>query len=210
MDWREPDMFEPAEHANKPFAIRVPALVVSRGSGEEINFLTAMWFTPTGFDPSRLVVAILKESYTYTLLCQRPEFVLSAPTEQMMEVVVFAGRISGRDVNKWKATGLTPVRPSKISVPLIGEAIANVEYHVISRIPFDDKTDLFVGEALAVHVRKGAMEGELYREDADPLLYMGTKYDAQGKSLGKFSARFAGVHCADYDSPLLKKYITYR
>lgn len=210
MDWREPDMFEPAVHGNKPFAIRIPALVVSRGSKGQINFLTAMWFTPTGFEPSRMIVAILKETYTYGLLCETGEFVMSAPTQAMMDVVVFAGRISGRDVDKWKATGLTPVRPSQVSVPLIGEAIGNIEYRVVGQIPFDEKTDLFVGEALAVHVRKGAMQGELYREDADPLLYMGTKYDGTGRSLGKHYTAFSAIKCADYDSRLLKKYITYK
>lgn len=210
MLWKEPDMFEPAVHGNKPFAMRIPALVVSRGSKGQINFLTAMWFTPSGFEPSRMIVAILKETYTYGLVCETGEFVMSVPTQGMMDVVVFAGRVSGRDVNKWKATGLTPVRPSKVSVPLIGEAISNVEYRVVSQIPFDEKTDLFVGEVLAVHVRKNAMEGEIYRQGSDPLLYMGTKYDQNGKSLGKHYTLFSEIKCANYDSPLLKKYITHR
>jgi flavin reductase (DIM6/NTAB) family NADH-FMN oxidoreductase RutF len=207
MDWKDPDMFEPAEHGNKPFAIRVPALVVSRGAGDRINFLTAMWFTPTGFEPSRLVVSILKRTLTYQLMRERGEFVMSAPTDKMMEVVVFAGYTSGHDVDKWKASGLTPVKPSKVSVPLIGEAIGNVEYRVIQQIPFDDEADLFVGEALATHIKKGAMEGELYREDSNPLLYMGTKYDDQGKSLGKFYTHIGKVERADYEAPLLKKHL---
>jgi flavin reductase (DIM6/NTAB) family NADH-FMN oxidoreductase RutF len=207
MDWKDPDMFEPAEHGNKPFGIRVPSLVVSRGAADRINFLTAMWFTPTGFEPSRMVVSILKRTLTYRLLLERGEFVMSAPTDKMMEIVVFAGYMSGHDVDKWKVTGMTPVKPSKVSVPLIGEAIGNVEYRVIQQIPFDDKTDLFVGEAVATHVRKGAMEGELYRVDSNPLLYMGTKYDAEGKSLGKFYTHIGQVERADYESPLLKEYL---
>jgi hypothetical protein len=38
-------MFEPAVHGNKPFGMRIPALVVSRGKQGQINFLTAMWFS---------------------------------------------------------------------------------------------------------------------------------------------------------------------
>jgi len=53
---------------------------------------------------------------------------MSAPTDQMMDVVVFGGYISGHDVDKWQAAKLTAVKPSKIAVPLIGEAIGNVEY----------------------------------------------------------------------------------
>lgn len=210
MSWAEPDMFEVTGHGNKPFAMRIPALLVTRSREGQLNFLTAMWFTPVGFEPSRMIVAVSKSTHTYGLLCDTGEFVMSAPSREMMDVVVMAGRISGRDVDKWKATGLTPVKSAHISVPLIGEAIGNVEYRVVNRMPFDDETDLFVGEALCAYVRKGAMEGELYQEDSDPLLYMGTKYDAAGKSLGKHYAEFSGIKCADYDSPLLKKYITRR
>ena len=208
MEWKEPDMFERVGHGNKPFTVRIPSLVVSRGKKDQINFLTAMWFTPTGSEPSRMIVAILKRTLTYKLILERGEFVMSAPTDKMIDVVVFAGYISGNDVDKWTATGLTPIQPSKVSVPLIGEAIGNVEYRLVRQIPFDDELDLFVGEAVATHVRKGAMEGGLFREDADPLLYMGTKYDAGGKSMGKFYTHLGKIERADYDSPLLKEYLS--
>lgn len=207
MEWAEPDMFELTGHGNKPFALRVPALLVTRSKDGRLNFLTAMWFTPVGFEPSRMIVAVSKSTLTHERLCETGEFVMSAPTREMMDIVVMAGRISGRDADKWEATGLTPVRPAHISVPLIGEAIGNVEYRVQKVMPFDDETDLFVGEALAAYMRKGCMEGELYKDDSDPLLYLGTKYDESGTSLGKHYAEFSGVKCANYESPLLKKYI---
>jgi flavin reductase (DIM6/NTAB) family NADH-FMN oxidoreductase RutF len=208
MNWHDPVDFEAGNHGNKPFSIRIPSLVVTRGKNDRLNFLTAMWFTPTGAEPSRMIVAIQKKTLTYDFLLERGEFVMSAPTDTMMDVVVFAGYISGHDVDKWAAAKLTAVTPSKVSVPLIGEAIGNVEYKVVKQIPFDDGMDLFVGEVLATHIRKGVMEGELYREDANPLLYMGTKSDEQGKSTGKYYAHLQGVGKADYDSPLLKEYLS--
>ncbi|PYJ67618.1 MAG: hypothetical protein DME76_14725 [Verrucomicrobia bacterium] len=207
VDWQDPDMFEAGNHGNKPFGIRVPSLVVTRGAKNRLNFLTAMWFTPTGFEPSRMIVAIQKRTLTYDFLLERGEFVMSAPTDKMMDIVVFAGYISGRDVDKWQAAGLTAVKPAKISVPLIGEAIGNVEYRVVQQIPFGEEMDLFVGEVLATHVRKGAVEGELYREDSNPLLYMGTKYSPDGKPLGKFYTHMSTVERANYESPLLRKYL---
>ena len=207
MDWTEPEMFEAGKYGNKPFGIRVPSLVVTRGAKNRLNFLTAMWFTPTGFEPSRMIVAIQKRTLTYDFLLERGEFVMSAPTDKMMDIVVFAGYISGRVVDKWQAAGLTAVKPAKISVPLIGEAIGNVEYRVVQQIPFGEEMDLFVGEVLATHVRKGAVEGELYREDSNPLLYMGTKYSPDGKPLGKFYTHMSKVERANYESPLLRKYL---
>ena len=55
MDWAESDMFEPTDHENKPFSIRIPSLLVSRGADGQINFLTAMWYAPAGFNPSRMM-----------------------------------------------------------------------------------------------------------------------------------------------------------
>ena len=208
MNWQDPDMFEAVSHGNKPFSVRIPALVVTRGSNNRLNFLTAMWFTPTGAEPSRMIVAIEKKTLTYEFLLERGEFVMSAPTDKMMEIVVFGGYVSGRDVDKWQAAGLTAVQPSKITVPLIGEAIGNVEYKVAKQIPFDDEMDLFVGEVMATHMRKGAMDGELYRADANPLLYLGTKFDEKGKSMGKYYGQLSGIGRADYDSPLLKQYLS--
>lgn len=208
MNWQDPIDFEAGNHGNKPFSIRIPALVVTRGKNDRLNFLTAMWFTPTGAEPSRMVVAIQKKTLTYDFLLERGEFVMSAPTDKMMDVVVFAGYISGHDVDKWQAAKLTAVKPSKISVPLIGEAIGNVEYQVAKQIPFDDDMDLFVGEVMATHMRKGVMDGELYRADANPLLYLGTKFDENGKSAGKYYGQLSGIGPADYDSPLLKQYLS--
>src|SRR5207237_2459223 len=105
---------------------------------------------------------IQKRTLTYDFLLERGEFVMSAPTDKMMDIVVFAGYISGRDVDKWQAAGLTAVKPAKISVPLIGEAIGKVEYRVVQQLPFGEGIDLFVGEALARHVRQRAGEGAAY------------------------------------------------
>jgi hypothetical protein len=51
------------------------------------------------------------------------------------------------------------------------------------------------------------MGGELFREDSNPLLYMGTKYSSDGKSLGKFYTHLGKVERANYESPLLKEYL---
>jgi len=214
--WSDRDMFEEAGNGNKPFGVRIPALVVTRTLTGQLNFLTALWFSPVGAEPSRMVVAIEKRSFTYKALCDTGEFVMCAPSRAMMDILVMGGRVSGRDVDKWAAAGFTAVKPKHISVPLVGEAIGNVEYRVLQQIPFDDKIDLFVGEVLAAYMRKGSMQNELYKEcdpatgDSDPLLFVGTKFDDQGKSLGKFHGLFSGIQSADYDSPLLKKYVTRR
>ena len=62
MNWTDPIDFAARNHGNKPFSIRIPSLVVTRGKNDRLNFLTAMWFTPTGAEPSRMIVTIQKEN----------------------------------------------------------------------------------------------------------------------------------------------------
>ena len=113
MNWNDPFDFEAGNHGNKPLSIRIPSLVVTRGKNDRLNFLTATWVTPTGAEPSRMIVALQKKTLTYDFLLEGGEFVMSAPTDKMMEVVVFAGYISGHDVDKWATAKPPRWRPRK-------------------------------------------------------------------------------------------------
>jgi hypothetical protein len=40
------------------------------------------------------------------------------------------------------------------------------------------------------------------------LLYLGTKFDENGKSIGKYRAQLTGLKSADYDALPLKQYLS--
>ena len=63
-DWRQPTEFETIGNANKPFSLRVPALVVTRGKNGRINLMLSMWFTPMGLTPSSFLVAVDRKTKT--------------------------------------------------------------------------------------------------------------------------------------------------
>ena len=69
-----------------------------------------------------------------------------------MKAVHYCGRHSGRDVDKFEATGLTPLPAKKINSVLIKECIVNIECKGIGMIdlPFIDHT-LFLGEVVMAH-----------------------------------------------------------
>ena len=101
--------------------------------------------------PVILGIAIRKSRYSHALISQTREYVVNLPTQAIAEQVWACGRTSGRDVDKFKETGLTPIPASVVQAPLIAECPLNIECRVIGIQEIGDH-DLFLGEAVAQHV----------------------------------------------------------
>jgi len=204
--WAAPEEFELIAHANKPFSLRVPALVVTRSKSGRLNLMAATWFTPIATKPSCFLLAVDQTTCTYRFLEEVPEFVIAAPDEKLFEVVVYAGSVSGKDEDKWAKCGLTPLKPLHVSVPLIREAVANVELKVARVIPFDDEYLLYVGEVRACHVKSAMFRRGIYLPEATPLLWLGKEsgIDKGHKAVDRYAAGMGRIWQADAQSPLLK------
>jgi len=211
-EWRSPDEFETIAHANKPFSLRVPALMVTRGKDGTLNLMLCMWFTPMGAEPSSFLVAVDRKTKSYELLLETNEFVIAAPDESMLDVAVYAGSMSGHVEDKWAACGLTPLRPQVGSVPLVREAIANVEFVVSRMMPFDHKYDLVVGLVRACHVKSAYFRRGIYLDAANPLLWLGKESGVPtgDKSAVCHAAGMGKTWAADPDSPLLRRIVKKR
>jgi flavin reductase (DIM6/NTAB) family NADH-FMN oxidoreductase RutF len=204
-DWRQPDEFETIASANKPFSLRVPALVVTRGKSGRINLMLSTWFTPMGLSPSSFLITIERKTKTGEFIEETGEFVIAAPEEKMFETVLYAGSASGHDEDKWAASGLTPLRAKHIAVPLIAEAMANVEFRVARTMPFDAEHTLYVGEVQACHVKKGCFDDGIYLPGSTPLLWLGKGSSAFGKKAARFAAGLGRIWEADETAPILNR-----
>jgi len=80
------------------------------------------------------VVAIRPATHTFKLLDQVEEFVIAVPTLELGEAVAFCGEKSGRDMDKFKETGLTPIPSVHVRPPSIKECIVNMECRIYSKI----------------------------------------------------------------------------
>lgn len=189
MNWPAVTHFVRVDHANKPFSMRVPSLVLSQNRSGRLNLMAATWFTPVGFEPSSVVLAVEKKTLTYRFIEEVGEFVLVAPTQAMAEAVVLCGTVSGHHEDKWTRLGLTAVAPFAGTIPLIAEAAGHVECRVRQRFELDASTVLYHGEALNSSVRQNLMEGDIYTPESDVLLWVGSKFDGDGKRLGRFAGR---------------------
>ena len=105
---------------------------------------------PTSGQPPMCAISIGLTRYTHELLERVPEFVLALPGEDMEQACVYCGTYSGRDVDKFKETGLTPLPATKVRPPLIAECLANLECRVVGKIRTGDHT-IFAGEIVAAH-----------------------------------------------------------
>ena len=128
------------------------ALVTSVDENGHPNVLTlGEVFNISISEPVILGIAIKKERWSHTLISRTREYVVNLPTAAMTEQVWSCGRVSGLEVNKFEAFGLTPIPATHVRPPLIAECPINIECKVTGIQEIGDH-DLFLGEALAQHV----------------------------------------------------------
>jgi flavin reductase (DIM6/NTAB) family NADH-FMN oxidoreductase RutF len=147
-------------------------LITCQGKDGETNALAIAWIVPVSTNPPMLVFAVKKERYSYKLLEQTREFVVNIAEFGMARQVLYCGRKSGREVNKFKETGLTVGRGKKVSIPIINECVAHLECRVEDMIPTGDHV-LVVGEVLAAYAESEAFKGLYDLKRFKPLLHLG-------------------------------------
>jgi len=151
----------------------VTAVVVVR-YGDVTNGMAVAWNMGLSSNPPLFGVLIAPKRYTHELIEKAGEFTVNFLPAEKSELIAIFGRISGREINKFKEYNIQ-VEPSKsIASPVLKEAYASYECKLQKIIPTGDHS-LIVGEVLNVHYHKGAFrENGLPDLDAvKPNLYLG-------------------------------------
>jgi len=91
------------------------------------NVMAQSWHTMLEFEPPLVGAVVSNRNYTFGLLKSSRECVINIPTVELAEKVAACGNCSGRDVDKFALTGLTPLAASEVCAPLIAECYANLE-----------------------------------------------------------------------------------
>jgi flavin reductase (DIM6/NTAB) family NADH-FMN oxidoreductase RutF len=99
-----------------------------------------MWGKPI------LMVMVRPSRHTYTLLKSAPDFTVNWMSESWTPAVRLCGSASGRDIDKFKQTGMHPVKATTVQSPVIAEAELAIECSVAYRSQVDPS--LFVNMAL--------------------------------------------------------------
>lgn len=156
------------------------------------NIITVAWTGTVNSEPPMLSISLGRERYSYKLIRDKGQFVVNLANEKLARVTDYCGVKSGRDVDKFKETKLTPEKASKIDVPLIKESPVNLECIVKNVIELGSH-DLFIGEVVAVNVEEKLFDdkGKLHLERAGLICYSHGEYWSLGKVLGFFGFSIA-------------------
>lgn len=166
----------------------LPAVMVScQAPGERPNILTIAWTGTICTNPPMLYISVRPERYSYGIIKQTGQFVVNLTTAKLVEATDYCGVKSGRDVDKFKATGLTPVSGSQTDAPLIQESPVNIECEV-KGIQELGSHHMFLAEVKAVHVDESYMNerGKFELNKTGMLAYSHGEYLELGKVLGTF------------------------
>ncbi len=157
------------------FKPKVPALVVSNSDDQGPNVMTATWWMVAGYDPFRFMLAVSQESFTYELIEANPAFVMAAPSTDLVDAFTLAGMVSGRDLDKIDHLDLATVPAQSIDVPLLADAVGNLELSVIDSFEDDDIT-YYLASVEHAYVSAGGMDGRLLSLENDIFAYMGSDW----------------------------------
>ena len=166
----------------------LPAVMVSvtDGKGQD-DIITVAWTGTICTNPPMVYISVRPSRFSHHMLMETGEFVINLTTEKLTRATDYCGVRSGRDVDKFKETGLTREKAEFVKAPMIKESPVSIECRV-TEVKKLGSHDMFLAEVLAVHADEEYMD-ENNRFDlnrARPMVYSHGEYLGLGKKLGTF------------------------
>lgn len=166
----------------------VPAVMVSVADKQgKTNILTVAWTGTVCTNPPMAYISVRPERYSYRMLRETGEFVINLTTEKLAFATDYCGVKSGRDIDKWKETGLTPIPASVVKAPLIAESPVSIECRV-TEVKELGSHHMFLAEVAAVSVDEAYIDqkGRFELQKAAPIVYSHGEYYGLDSLLGTF------------------------
>lgn len=173
-----------------PYAALFPCpvvLVTCIDSNKKPNIITLAWVGTVCSDPPTIGLGIRPKRHSYRIIESSREFVVNIPTKEILKEADFCGIVSGKDVNKFSETRLTPEPAEKVKPPLIRECPVNIECVVKKKIPVGAH-DLFLGEIVRVHIDKDILDEkqEIDFTKIAPIVYNRGEYWSLHQRIGEY------------------------
>jgi len=133
-------------------------LMVTSSADGKSNVMTIGWGTVGILWSLPVFVVLVRPSrYTYSRLEEVDEFTINVPPEELAKAALHCGTVSGRDNDKFKDMGFTPVQGRKVKVPIIQECVMHYECRIVH------ENDV-IPEALVKAIINGAYpQGDFHR-----------------------------------------------
>ena len=166
----------------------LPVVMVSLADRDgRPNIITLAWVGTVCTNPPMVSISVRPETYSNTILKESGEFVINLTTKELAFATDYCGVKSGRDVDKFKEMGLTPIPASEVKAPMIKESPVNIECKVRQILPLGSH-DMFLADVVAVHADEKYMDEKhkFHLEQAEPIIYSHGSYFGCGELLGTF------------------------
>lgn len=161
-----------------------PVVIVSCGNEERSNLITCAWSGSINLEPPMAYVSIRRDRFSHAITAAAGEFVINLCTEEMARAADICGACSGRDTDKWAASGLTQEKASAVSAPTVKESPLSLECRVVKTVSLGTH-DMFLGEIVAIDADESLLDehGRLRPERAALLGMAGGSYLTFGEKL---------------------------
>lgn len=151
------------------------SLVTCKGKNGKINVMAVAWIVPVSVNPPLLAMTIRPERYSHDLIMESKEFVVNIPTFKLAQKVLFCGRRSGKDHEKFKEASLTPEKALRVNAPIIKECVAHLECKLVKTMKMGDHA-LIIGQIVAAYALGGYFEEVYNLTKFRPCLHMGKNF----------------------------------
>ena len=166
----------------------VPAVMVSCADREgKPNIITIAWAGTVCTNPPMVSISVRPTRYSYDMIRETGEFVINLVTEPLTRACDYCGVVSGRDVDKFAKTGLTPVPVEGVSVPGIAESPVSIACRVVEERALGSHT-MFLAEVVGVTADDRYLDetGRFDINGTGLIMYSHGEYFGLGRKLGKF------------------------
>jgi flavin reductase (DIM6/NTAB) family NADH-FMN oxidoreductase RutF len=165
-----------------------PVVLVTTASADGTpNIITLAWAGIVCSGPLMVGLAVRPSRHSHALLAANPELVVNLPGRDQVESTDYCGTVSGRDTDKFAATGWTPVAGEIVNAPLINECPINLECRVSQRLALGTH-DLFICEVVRTHVDVEVLDeaGRVDFKRLSPFVYAGMDYWTLAEKIGHY------------------------
>ena len=174
-----------------------PAVVIGTyDKAGKPNIMTAAWAGICNSNPLSIAVSMRPATYSYGNVTDMKSFTVNIPSAEMAKYVDYAGRFSGKDVDKFKETGLTPIKAEFVNAPYVKE------FPIVIECELTEFHDLgshrqFIGKIIDVKADEAILDaaGRVDVNLLNPLIYAGGNYYETGRLIAK-----VGESLKDIDS----------
>ena len=174
-----------------PKTLIYPAPVLVVGTYDKAgkpNVMTASWGGICCSQPPCVAVSLRKATSSHGNIMDRGAFTVSIPSEKYVKEVDYFGLVSGRSMDKFAATKLTPVKSKLVDAPYVKEFPLVMECKLVHVAELGLHTQ-FVGEVIDAKADESIIgdSGAIDIKKLKPLVFAPDTQDYYG--IGSFKGK---------------------